>query len=101
MDTYQLLRSAVLGRQQAIFHYEGYPRACCPHAVGEKNGQRHLMAYQFAGGSSSGLPLGGQWRCFEIAKINRLSIQPGEWHTGPKHTRPNTCITIVDIETHG
>ncbi len=101
MDTYQLLRAAVLNRQQAQFYYDGHLRVCCPHAVGMRDGKRRVMAFQFGGGSSNGLPPGGQWRCFEIVKIDGLGVQDGPWHTGSSHTRPNSCITIVDVETRG
>lgn len=97
--TYQIVRDAIQTKKQVIGTYDGYVREMCPHCVGiGKNGGEQALFFQFAGGSKSGLPSGGQWRCFELSKLENVSARDGQWFTGPVHTRPQTCVKQVDIE---
>jgi hypothetical protein len=62
--------------------YQGYQRIMCPHVIGykyEKDGSRRLNAlfFQFAGGSKSGLPPGGMWRCIHVDELSNVSIPQG------------------------
>ena len=79
MDTDALLEQAILHREQVVAVYAGEERVFCPHALGTKGQRRHVLAYQFAGGSRSGLPPGGDWRCFAVddleAEVARLKAQ--------------------------
>lgn len=96
--SYDVFKQAILNKQQVICDYTGHERAVCPHVIGLKNGKPQVLTWQFAGGSSSGLPLGGQWRCMEIAKVFGARTQDGEWHTGGQHTQPQTCVDQIDVE---
>jgi hypothetical protein len=87
-----------MARQQVICTYEGHQRFVCPHVIGTKNGKHHVLTWQFAGGSSSGLPPGGQWRCMQIDKVMGAAAQVGDWHTGKRHTKPQTCVDQIDVE---
>lgn len=84
--------------------YQGYERVMCPHVVGykrdKKTGARHLNAlfFQFAGGSKSGLPPEGQWRCIHLNELSNLRSERGQWHTGPDHSRPQTCVDEIIAE---
>lgn len=68
-DTYNLIRQAIINKQQVIGVYRGHRREMCPHAIGTKNGREQAIFYQFDGSSSSGLgqpeknwrPLRGAW----------------------------------------
>lgn len=56
---YQVLREAILGKTQVVCSYHGYEREICPHVIGlNAKGQEQVLAFQFGGGSSSGLPAG-------------------------------------------
>jgi hypothetical protein len=98
MDPYALVRQAILDRDQVIASYNGYRREMCPHVLGTKGGRRQALFYQFAGGSSSGLPPGGEWRCIPVDQLTDVEVRPGEWHTGIGHSRPQTCVDYVDTE---
>ncbi len=98
MDTYALIRQAILDKHQVIATYNGYRREMCPHVIGRKAGRRQGLFFQFAGGSSSGLPRGGEWRCIPVDALKDVVVRPGPWHTGVGHSRPQTCIDIVDTE---
>jgi hypothetical protein len=97
-DVYQLIRSATLARQQVIATYHGYRRELCPHALGTKAGRRQALFFQFAGGSASSLPPGGDWRCIPVDGLEDVVIRDGPWHTGETHNRPETCVDTIDVE---
>jgi len=78
--------------------YQGYQRIMCPHVIGYKDGVLNALFFQFAGGSKSGLPPGGQWRCVHVDELGNVTAAPGEWHTGPDHSQPQTCVDDVIAE---
>ena len=58
-----------------------------------------VLTFQYAGGSNSGLPAGGQWRCMFLTEVSDVQIlDAGAWHTGPSHLRPQSCVDDVDVE---
>jgi len=88
-----LIVEAIQKKMVVTAMYQGYERIMCPHVIGYKGGTRlNALFFQFAGGSKSGLPPGGQWRCVHVQELSNVSIAPGEWHTGPSHTRPQNCV---------
>lgn len=96
--SYALLRRAVLERKQVTASYKGRPREFCPHALGTGgDGARMVLGFQFGGYSSKGLPLGGEWRCFEVALLSNVQLRDGKWHSNNDHSRPNSCVTWVDV----
>ncbi len=54
--TYRLFREAMIAQKQVVCRYQGYVRELCPIIIGHTKGEERLLAYQFGGGSSSGLP---------------------------------------------
>ena len=97
-NTYAIFKDAIIKKLQVTCTYNEYYREMCPHVIGTKNGKAQVLSYQFAGESSSGLPPGGEWRCMEVELISDAESQPGDWHTGPSHTQPQTCVDDVDVE---
>jgi hypothetical protein len=98
--TYQLFRRAILGRKQITCSYDRCRRELCPHVLGHKEGQEKALAFQFAGQSTSGLPEGGEWRCFFLADIRNARIREGAWHTGIRHSRLQACVDVVDVDVN-
>ena len=98
LTTYNALRNAIIDRKQIVCRYNGFVRECCPHAIGATMGERRVFVYQFAGGSSSGLPVGGEWRCMTIDDMAAISVREGPWHTGTRHSKKQTCIKAVDLD---
>lgn len=100
-STYQLIRNAIINKQQVIATYDGFRREMCPHVIGHKNGAEQVLCYQFGGDSSKG-PIREQtknnWRCITISKLTNVSVRDGEWFTYENHSRPSTCVDIIDIE---
>ena len=101
-DMYRLIRTAVTGRQPLSALYDGLPRLVCPHQLGRNNsGQARVLCYQYGGDSSTGLESSGSpanWRCMKLKKFSRIELLEGVWHTAPNHSRPQTCITDVDVD---
>ena len=98
LPAYAALRQAILDREQVSCMYQGHFRLCCPHTIGTTNGVPLVLVYQFGGSSKSGLPPDGEWRCLDIPAMTQVRVHSGEWHTGYRHTRPQTCVKQVDID---
>jgi predicted DNA-binding transcriptional regulator YafY len=100
-ETYRRIRDAVRARRQITFVYDRYYREACPTILGYKeDGQEAVLAYQFGGKSRSNLPSGGQWRCFDLARITELHVRDGEWYGGKSHTRTQPFIRKVDVDVN-
>jgi hypothetical protein len=101
MSVYQVLREAILKKQQVIATYNGYSREMCPHTLGKKNGKEHCLFYQFGGQSSSGHIIPGSdknWRCIPVNGLMNVFVREGQWHTASNHSRKQTCIDQIDVE---
>lgn len=98
-EAYAILRDAILKKMQVVFDLDGYRREACPHVIGVNNdGEEQVLVYQFGGGSSSGLPPGGRWRCCPVSRIVNIKVQVGKWYAGQGHSRPQACVARVDVE---
>lgn len=95
---YSLLRQAMLAGRPVLLNYKGHRRAVCAHVLGHKNGIPQVLTFQYGGGSSSGLPPGGEWRCMMVGNITDVEIIDGPWHTDDNHSRAQTCVDQVDME---
>ena len=97
---YEIIRNAILNRQQVIATHHGRPREMCPHIVGTKNGRFRAFFYQFGGASESGLAPDGSsanWRCIFIDELSDISVREGEWHTAANYdSSKQNCIDQVD-----
>lgn len=100
---YDIIRQAVLDQQPIAAVYKGLRRELCPHAVGLKDGAEKAMCYQSGGHSSQGLSAdpAQNWRCLFVAELSDVEPIDTAWATGGNHSRPNTCIDQVDVETMG
>jgi hypothetical protein len=101
MTVYELIRQAIIDKKIVRATYRRHERLMCPHTIGESQGRKKALFYQFAGGSSSGLAPDGEpdnWRCVFVAELTNVFIEEGEWHTCPIHTKRQTCIRNVDTE---
>jgi hypothetical protein len=101
MNNYELIRNAILNKQQVFAIYETYSRELCPHAIGIKNGRQQALFYQFGGSGSKGPIVPGalsNWRCLPIEGLSNITVQAGKWHTAENHGKAQTCIDDIDIE---
>ena len=100
-SVYALVKRAILEHLVICAWYDGHYREMCPHVLGTKNGREQALFYQFGGTSKSGLQPAGSpnnWRCVALEKLSRIELRTGDWRTGPNHSRPQTCVDIIDVE---
>lgn len=100
--TYQLVRQAILAKQNVEGDYQGHHREMSPHAIGlNKRGTEQALFYQYGGTSSSGLQPPGSpqnWRCIPLDSLLRVRMVGGQFHTAPNHSRSQTCVAQIDVE---
>ncbi len=97
---YAIVRDAIANKKQVTATYNGYVREMCPHCIGRgKDGSEYALFFQFAGGSKTGLPPGGEWRCIKLDQLMDVASKAGPWHTAQaQHSKPQTCVKEVDLE---
>lgn len=98
MDTYEVIANAIKSKLQVIADYDGLEREFCPHMLGWKEGRAQALCFQFAGGSRTGLPEGGQWRCMTLAKMSNVRTRPGDWYDRETQGNPSYCIDDDHID---
>jgi hypothetical protein len=96
--TYLLVRAAIENERQMTCMYQGHYREICPHIIGWRGGKERLLAFQFGGNTSSGLPPGGAWKCLDIAVITDVKVRDGRWHTGTSHSTSQKCVGEIDLD---
>lgn len=95
-SVYDQLKSAIIRKQQVVCTYHGLRREMCPHVIGDGKAGSKVLSYQFGGESSSGeLP---QWRCMNVSDIADVVVRDGKFHTADTHSRPQSCVKIIDAE---
>ena len=97
MDAHAILSEAISTKQQVIARYHDEERVFSPHALGTKRGIAHVLVYQYGGGSQSGLPPGGEWRCLRVDELSAIRLEPGPWRTAPNVFNPQTCLDDVEL----
>jgi hypothetical protein len=98
--TYALFERAMRERKQVHCRYGGHRRALCPIILGYSRGEEKALTYQVGGGSGSGLPPGGEWRCLRLAKVSEARLHDGPWRAGSSHTQPQGCVEDVDLDVN-
>ena len=98
---YRRFWRAVRAHQQITCIYGGHDRVVCPIILGYSgDGQEAVFAFQIGGGSTKKLPPAGDWRCFHLADVTDISLRSGEWQSGTRHTRPQSCVRYVDVDVN-
>jgi hypothetical protein len=95
---YSLFRAAILREKQVTCRYGGFHRELCPVIIGHSDGVEKVLAYQFAGGSSTRLPPGGEWRCLVLSEVRDPVLRDGPWHEGTSHADEQRCVRDVDLD---
>ncbi len=94
-----LVTAALFLKRPITAVYHGHRRSMCPYVLGRnKDGAIHVLCYQYAGGSASGLKQRGSpdnWRCVVLPKFRAVRLLDEPWFTVDNHSRPQTCIAEV------
>jgi predicted nucleic acid-binding protein len=99
-ETFRMLHQAILRRQQVLCVYNGQRREVCPYILGHKNAVEVLLVFQFAGRSNRGLPVKGEWRCFQVAQMQHVETRGGSWHGDAAHRKTQRCVDDVFIDVN-
>ena len=97
---YRRFAEAMAARKQILCIYGGHRRELCPIILGHSHGQEKALTFQFAGGSSTGLPPSGEWRCLFLSKVLNIQLRDGPWQAGDSHPQPQGCVEIVDFDVN-
>ena len=97
---YRLFREAMIEQKQVLCRHQGYVRELCPIVIGRTKGGERLLAYQFGGGSSSGLPPEGAWKCLRLSEVRDPEPRDGPWHEGGSHQQQQSCVEEVDLDVN-
>ena len=99
-ETYQKIKSALLGKKQIHAVYSDHFREMCSHLLGHsQNGEPMALFYQFAGNSSKGPLSKGEWRCMKVNGPSQVKSIDGTWHTEETQgIRKSPCVHQVDVE---
>jgi len=92
--TYELFRQAILEEKQVTCVYNGHRREVCPHIIGHTGGDEKVLAFQFAGETSTRLPPGGEWRCLFLARVQDVGLRDGPWHAGSEHRTTHVNVHV-------
>lgn len=102
---YALLQEAIQQKSCLSARYRGYRRLLCPYVLGRnQNNEPRVLAYQYGGGSASGLDPSGSannWRCIALDKLSDVTLIPEEWVEAPNQGNPQTCIAIIEQAVEG
>ena len=98
--TYLLFAKAMRERKQIVCTYRGYTREVCPIILGHSQEREKALTFQFGGGSSSGLPEGGEWRCLFLSEVSNVSLCDGPWLSGGSHLQRQACVDDVDLDVN-
>ena len=99
---YDLIRGALAAKQSVTAMYGGYQRQLTPHVIGlAKDRTEQALFFQFGGGSSSGLPPGGMWRCMTISQLSQMIVDPslGSYVGTSQEIRPQSCVVTIDLSS--
>ena len=97
---FDLFHRAILRRQQVTCIYQGLYREICPHILGYRAGNETVLAFQFGGQSSKGLPSGGQWRCLKLEEVKDVTLRDGWWYSGQEHAKTQSCVDDMFVDVN-
>ena len=97
-NNYDLLKQAILQRRLVTAFYEDHERHFCPHVLGTKRGEAHVLGFQYAGGSSTLLPAGGDWRCMRVQGLTEILLHDGPWRTRSDYSSDQVCVDEIDVK---
>lgn len=95
-----VLERALIDRRPVRVRYHGQERIVCPHALGWKNGQAKVLAYQSDGATSKGrLPPDPRqrWRSMFVDEVEDPVITEHTWQTAINYSPDTNCIDELEI----
>ena len=99
MNTDNVLSAAIRDKQCLTGLYDGAVRHFAPHALGTAaDGAPAVFVFQYAGETTTGMPIGGEWRCFRLDGLSHLQINEHRWRSRSNYSlKRQTCLATVRI----
>lgn len=82
LTVYEILKAAIERRRCVRVIADDLWRDICPLALGYKDTKLKVLAFQYHGGSVSGIAADGGWRCFSLDEISWAQINDDPWQSG-------------------
>jgi len=97
VTTDDLLGDAIRQKECLTGLYDGVVRHFAPHALGAKSdGTPAVFVFQYAGETTSALPIGGQWRCFRLDQLSHLRRNEHRWRSRSNYSlKRQSCLAMV------
>ncbi len=97
---YEIIKNALIKRQQVFAIYKGHKREMWPYVIGKKNEKEQALFYQFGGTSSRGIIVPGSkdnWCCMHIDELSEITVRDGEWFTHNSYNKEDkSCVDDID-----
>jgi hypothetical protein len=99
VNTDDVLRAAIRDKQCLTGLYDGAVRHFAPHALGATaDGTPAVFVFHYAGETTSGMPTGGEWRCFHLNRLSRLRLNEHRWRSRSNYNlKRQTCLTMIKV----
>jgi hypothetical protein len=99
VNTDDVLSATIRDKQCLTGLYDGAVRHFAPHALGTTpDGAPAVFVFQYAGETTTGLPIGGEWRCFQLDRLSHLQLNGHRWRSRSNYSlKRQTCLATVTI----
>jgi len=99
VNTDDVLTGAIRDKQCLTGLYDGAVRHFAPHALGTKaDGAPAAFVFQYAGETRTGLPSGGDWRCFLLDGLSHLRVNEHRWRSRSNYSlKRQTCLAEIKV----
>jgi hypothetical protein len=94
-----ILGAAIQERKCLTGLYEGVVRHFAPHALGARSdGTPAVFAFQYAGETTTSIPIGGEWRCFRLDRLSHLRRNEHHWRSRSNYSlKRQTCLAMIRV----
>ncbi len=96
-----LLRTAILQREQVVAFRNGRPVTFCPHALASGPNGLYVLAFMIAGEGhvlDDGFASPKRWRWIALAELGTVMRRPGDWFSAPPDSRPLLRSVSILVE---
>jgi hypothetical protein len=99
VNTDDVLSAAIRDKQCLTGLYDSAVRHFAPHALGATGGaESAVFVFQYAGETTTGLPVGGEWRCFLLDRLSHLRVNEHRWRSLSNYSlKRQTCLVTVRV----
>ncbi len=99
MNPDDVLCAAIQEKQCLTGLYDNVVRHFAPHALGTTaDGTPAVFVFQYAGETTTGMPSGGEWRCFRLDRLSHLRLNEHRWRSRSNYNlKRQTCLAMIRV----